>query len=60
MNVNPGGKQNIMRPGWYLKDGVKVKQKMVFEDGELTGVAKGLRQVCRERFGDEKIRGRCS
>ena len=60
MNVNPGGKQNIMRPGWYLRDGVKVEQKMVFEDRELTGVAKGLRQVCRDIFGDEKIRGRCS
>ena len=62
MNVNPGGKQPKMRPGWYLLEReagktVRVKQHMVFEGGPLKGQAKGLRQVCSERFGMEAIDG---
>ena len=58
MNVNMGGKQPRMRPGWYLRNGVRFKQHMVFEGGPHEGIAKGLRQVCSERFGAEKITGR--
>ena len=63
MNVNPAGKQNKMRPGYYYKDctatggKVKVKQPMCFETGPLIGEAKGLRTVCEERFGSESTRG---
>jgi len=44
MNVNPGGKQPLMRDGWYYKSGVKVVQPM-----QTNGVAKGLRAVLEER-----------
>jgi len=30
MNVNPGGKQARMRDGWFMEDGIKVLQAMVF------------------------------
>ena len=35
MNLNPGGKQPKMRKGWYMKDGVRVEQSMVFEDTDI-------------------------
>ena len=57
MNVNPGGRQPLMRPGWYEKDGVRVSQSMVFEDGRYTGLAKGLKAVCEERFGADLVKG---
>ena len=37
--------------------GVRFKQSMVFEGGQLEGLPKGLRQVCLERFGEERIQG---
>ena len=46
MNVNPGGKQRIMRDGWW---GGK-PQKMNFS----LGIAKGLRQVLEERGVDTR------
>ena len=52
MNVNPGGKQPLMRPGWYRRGPLKIKQNMVFVDGPNIGLAKGLRVVCHERFGE--------
>ena len=57
MNVNPGGKQSVMRPGWFVRNGVRFRQHMVFEGGQYEGLAKGLRQVCLERFGAEAIAG---
>ena len=57
MTVKPGGLQPRMRPGWYRKGGVRFKQSMVFEGGQLEGLPKGLRQVCLERFGEERIQG---
>ncbi|KAG1763413.1 hypothetical protein EDD22DRAFT_979392 [Suillus occidentalis] len=30
MNVNPGGKQARMQNGWFVHDGVRVEQEMVF------------------------------
>ena len=30
---------------------------MIFPDGPFKGKAKGLRQVCLERFGSERIQG---
>ena len=58
MNVNPGGKQPKMRPGWFIKNGLRFKQYMVFEGGPLEGQAKGLKQVCIERFGLEAVQGK--
>ena len=58
MNVNRGGKQPLMRPGWYvLQNGVRIKQHMVYEGGPYEGQAKGLRQVLLERFGPDRIKG---
>ena len=57
MNVNPGGKQPKMRPGYYFKEGVKFVQHMVFTGGIHAGKAKGLRAVCEERFGVEAVKG---
>ena len=57
MNVNPGGKQPLMRPGWYRRGPLKIKQNMVFVDGPNIGLAKGLRVVCHERFGESCIQG---
>ena len=58
MNVNPGGKQPLMRPGWYIRAGLRFKQPMVFGGGRFAGMAKGLREVCLERFGEDIIKGR--
>ena len=41
MNVNPGGKQRIIKDGWWRGK----PQKMNFS----LGIAKGLRQVLEER-----------
>ncbi|KAJ7616728.1 hypothetical protein B0H17DRAFT_1152613 [Mycena rosella] len=51
MNMNPGGKQAIMRPGWFIKDGEKVSQVMVFpaDHPKYPGQAKGMKQVLAER-----------
>ena len=58
MNVHPGGKQAVMRPGWYRRGPLKFKQSMVFEDGPNKGLAKGLRAVCQERFGEGVVLGK--
>ena len=60
MNLILGGKQPLMRPGWYRKEGIpfRIRQAMVFEGGRFEGLAKGLREVCLERFGEEAIRGK--
>lgn len=56
-----GGKQPKMRPGWFLigngERKVRVKQHMVFTEGPRAGMAKGLRIVCQERFGEEVVEG---
>ena len=52
-----GGKQPLMRPGWYRRGCLKIKQHMVFQDGPHMGKAKGLKFVCMERFGQEAVQG---
>ena len=47
-----------MRPGWYMRGTLRIKQHMVFPDGPFAGQAKGLRVVCQERFGDEAVKGK--
>lgn len=51
MNMNPGGKQAPMRPGWFMRNGVKVVQPMVFpvDHPKYPGQAKGMKQVMKER-----------
>ena len=58
MNVHPGGKQPLMRPGWFRRGPLKIKQNMVFVDGPNNGLAKGLRVFCQERFGESSIQGK--
>jgi len=57
MNVRPCGHQPLMEDGFFLKDGIKVTQHMVFQDGPNRGMAKGLKKVCSERFGADAISG---
>jgi hypothetical protein len=51
MNLSSGGKQAIMRDGWYMKNGERVTQSMVFpaDHEEYPNGAKGIRQVLEER-----------
>ena len=62
INHCAGGKQPKMRPGWHMigeeeEKKMRVKQHMVFTSGPSAGVAKGLRIVCQERFGEEAVEG---
>ena len=47
-----------MRAGWYKRGPLKIKQNMVFLDGPNAGLAKGLRAVCLERFGEDAVQGK--
>ena len=59
MNVGIGGKQPLMKDGYFMSaSGEVVMQSMVFLDGPNQGLAKGLKQVCLERFGPEAIKGK--
>ncbi len=51
MNFHPGGKQARMRDGWYMKDGKKVMQSMVFPEDHprYPDQPKGMRVVLKER-----------
>ncbi|KAF4669153.1 hypothetical protein FOL47_002680 [Perkinsus chesapeaki] len=53
INVKPGGKQPKMRPGWFMKDGKRVEQEMIFPATHpcYPNEPKGLRKVVMERFG---------
>ena len=35
LNANPGGQQPKMREGWFLRDGNRGRQSMVFEEGDV-------------------------
>ena len=57
--MNSGGKQPLMKDGYFMSaSGELVTQSMVFLDGPNQGLAKGLKQVCLERFGPEAIKGK--
>ena len=53
-----GGKQPLMKDGYFEKDGERVPQSMVFTEGPNNGLAKGLKQVCLERFGPDAVKGK--
>ena len=36
MNVNPGGKQALMRDMWFMQNGEKIKQTMVYPSNHPT------------------------
>ncbi|KAG2159301.1 uncharacterized protein EDB93DRAFT_1237498 [Suillus bovinus] len=56
MNINPAGKQAHMRNGWFMCDGIRVEQDMVFPPdhpqfpNEPKGVKKYLRDNCDGTF----------
>ena len=51
MNLHPGGKQARMRDGWFLQNGQRVAQPMVFptDHREFPDQPKGMKQVLQER-----------
>ena len=51
MNLRPGGKQARMRDGWFMQNGQKVVQPMVFpkDHREFPDQPKGMKQVLLER-----------
>ncbi len=62
MNMNPGGKQSLLRDGWFMKDGVKIVQNMVFpcDHKQYPNMAKGMKQVLLEcGLWKEKLHMEC-
>lgn len=51
MNMNPGGKQAVLRNGWFIHNGERITQSMVFppDHPQFPGLPKGMRQVLTER-----------
>jgi hypothetical protein len=51
MNVNPSGKQAHMQDGWFIHDGQKVGQSMVFPANhpQYSNQPKGIKIVLTER-----------
>ena len=62
MNVNSGGKQARMQDGWFMQDGVKVYQSMVFSENHADhpNQPKGIKAVLMERgIYQPQLRGKC-
>lgn len=64
MNMKPGGKQALMRDGWFMQNGARVAQTMIFPtdhpDPAVAGLPKGMKQVLTERgFNTTKLRMAC-
>ncbi|KAF9441498.1 hypothetical protein P691DRAFT_799457 [Macrolepiota fuliginosa MF-IS2] len=52
MNMNPGGKQAVMQDGWFVCNGERVTQTMVFPPShpQFPGLPKGMQQNCDYTF----------
>ena len=62
MNVHPGGKQAQMHDGWFIRDGSKIIQPMVYPANHPThaNAAKGIKAVLTERgLYKDRLRGKC-
>jgi transposase len=62
MNVKPGGKQARMHDGWYIHDGQKCTQLMVFpsDHPEHPNEPKAIKAVLKERgLYRSDLRGKC-
>jgi len=62
MNVNPSGKQALMRDGWFIHNGLKITQPMVYPADHPTNpnVTKGIKAVLMERgLLPDGLRGKC-
>ncbi|KIJ33272.1 hypothetical protein M422DRAFT_264821 [Sphaerobolus stellatus SS14] len=51
MNLRPGGEQARLRHGWFIRDGYKIIQPMIFPSNhpEFPDKPKGMQQVLSER-----------
>jgi len=62
MNVNPGGKQARMQDGWFMEDGIKVLQAMVFskDNPDYPNEPKGIKFVLSEcGLYQSPLHGKC-
>jgi hypothetical protein len=62
MNVNPGGKQARMHDSWFIRDGQKITQSMIYppDHPEYPNEPKGIKAVLNERgLYQTKLRGKC-
>jgi hypothetical protein len=62
MNVKPGGKQAKMHDTWFMENGVRVQQTMVFlpNHPDHPNKPKGMREVLKERgLYPAGLRGKC-
>ena len=62
MNINPAGKQARMRDGWFVRDGHKVIQPMVFpvDHPQHPNQPKGIKAILTERgLYQSRLRGKC-
>jgi hypothetical protein len=63
MNINPGGKQAHMHDGWFIRDGQKISQSMVYplSHPEYPNEPKGIKAVLTERgLYQTRLHGKCS
>ena len=63
MNLNPGGKQARLRDGWFIRDGQKITQSMVFpaDHPSYPDTPKGMKVVLQERgLWRDKMRLECA
>jgi transposase len=62
MNVRPGGKQAHIRDGWFIQDGEKIVQSMIFPPNHSTNLnkPKGIKAVLTKRgLYRADLRGKC-
>ena len=62
MNINPGGKQARMRNGWFISNGIRIEQEMMFSTNhpEHPGEPKGIKTILMERgLYQVSLRSKC-
>jgi hypothetical protein len=62
MNIKPGGKQAHMRNGWYIHDGIRVSQSMVYshDHPDHPDMPKGVKAILVEHgLWQPQLQGKC-
>ena len=62
MNFNPGGKQAHLQNGWFIHDGIKIIQPMIFplDHPQFSDQPKGMKQVLIEHeLFHNKLKMKC-
>jgi hypothetical protein len=62
INIEPGGKQAHIRNGWYICDGVRISQPMIYRSNhpDHPDTPKGVKAVLVERgLWQQKLQGKC-